>query len=71
MITTNMTGYEIAVVIKNIISQRMRKELSNELFRSRCDIKPAIAKLEQDITRLNMEIEQNNLAITFLKQFKG
>ncbi len=65
-----MTGYELAQQVEMFISFLMRKKLGNEFFRASCEIKPAITKLEQDIEELQMEINQNENAINFLKQFK-
>jgi hypothetical protein len=65
-----MTGHEISEHVRQFLSFRMKKKLANELFRSRCDIKPAVAKLERDIKELQTEINQNENAIRFLNQFK-
>lgn len=66
-----MTGREIANNIRDMISPRMVKKLENELFRTRCDIQPAISKLEQDCAELRAQIASNERAIRFLKQFKS
>lgn len=66
-----MVGYEIAEQVKGLISFRMRNKLANELFRSRCNIKPAIAKLQQENKNLDHEIAQNTEAIKFLSSCKG
>lgn len=64
-----MTGKEIAFTVEKMISTRAAIKIANELFRSRCDIKPAIEKLQKDIDYLNSEIEQNKAAINFLNRF--
>ena len=64
-----MTGKEIASTVEKMISTRAAIKIANELFRSRCDIKPAIEKLQKDIDYLNSEIEQNKAAINFLNRF--
>lgn len=65
-----MTGYDVAKHLMHMISPRVRRLLFNEMFRSRCEIKPAIKKLEQDVINLQNEINQNENAIKFLKSFK-
>lgn len=65
-----IVAHEISEQVKDFISYRMQKKLEQELFRSRTAIKPAIDKLQQDIIEMKVEINQNERAISFLKEFK-
>ena len=66
-----LTGTEIANHVDKMLSTRAKIKIADDLFRSRCDIKPAIANLQKDIDYLQREINQNKQAIEFLSHFKG
>ena len=66
-----LTGREISNQLLDIISNRVVILLRGHMFQSRCDIKPAIEILQNDIANLEIEIKRNKEAIKFLSPFKG